>query len=211
MMTKTDTPRVWIGCLGCYNSGRLVGEWFDATDCPTDMGDWFLGMWERTPRVPDMSQFLPDHRAEGHEELRVFDHENFHGALTGECSPAEAQRIATALVEAADNGTPMEAVGAYISNVGLSHVDWDTLPEDVQDAFMGEHDSGADYAQELAEGAGLTTGTTYGHADDKPRDLASEWPFTCIDWDRAWRELELGDGMWTHPTGNGTVYVFRSL
>lgn len=30
-MTTTDTtPRVWIGCLACYNSGRLVGDWHDA-------------------------------------------------------------------------------------------------------------------------------------------------------------------------------------
>lgn len=29
----TDTaPRVWVGCLHCYNSGRLVGHWFDATE-----------------------------------------------------------------------------------------------------------------------------------------------------------------------------------
>jgi len=27
-----STPRVWIGCLHCYNAGRLVGEWFDAVD-----------------------------------------------------------------------------------------------------------------------------------------------------------------------------------
>lgn len=31
--TITDvetTPRVWIGCLACYNEGRLVGDWHDA-------------------------------------------------------------------------------------------------------------------------------------------------------------------------------------
>lgn len=30
--TLDNTPRVWIGCLHCYNSGGLVGEWFDAVD-----------------------------------------------------------------------------------------------------------------------------------------------------------------------------------
>ena len=25
-------PRVWVGCLGCYNAGRLVGRWVDAED-----------------------------------------------------------------------------------------------------------------------------------------------------------------------------------
>ena len=29
--SATDTtPRVWIGCLACYNAGSLVGDWFDA-------------------------------------------------------------------------------------------------------------------------------------------------------------------------------------
>lgn len=31
--TSTDTtPRVWVGCLACYNAGRLVGDWHDASD-----------------------------------------------------------------------------------------------------------------------------------------------------------------------------------
>ena len=25
-------PRVWIGCLACYNSGQLVGHWYPATE-----------------------------------------------------------------------------------------------------------------------------------------------------------------------------------
>ena len=23
--TQTDAPQVWIGCLACYNAGRLIG------------------------------------------------------------------------------------------------------------------------------------------------------------------------------------------
>ncbi|WP_206663665.1 antirestriction protein ArdA [Prescottella subtropica] len=30
-----DTPRVWIGCLFHYNTGTLVGEWFDAVGADT--------------------------------------------------------------------------------------------------------------------------------------------------------------------------------
>jgi hypothetical protein len=28
--TTTTEPAVWIGCLACYNAGRLVGAWFPA-------------------------------------------------------------------------------------------------------------------------------------------------------------------------------------
>ena len=27
-----DEPRVWIGCLACYNEGRLRGDWFSAAE-----------------------------------------------------------------------------------------------------------------------------------------------------------------------------------
>src|SRR5215472_6844189 len=32
MMTTTETPQVWIGCLAAYNEGHLHGKWVDATD-----------------------------------------------------------------------------------------------------------------------------------------------------------------------------------
>ncbi len=28
----TLNPRVWVGCLGCYNAGVLVGAWVDAAE-----------------------------------------------------------------------------------------------------------------------------------------------------------------------------------
>ena len=28
-MPENNKPSVWIGCLGCYNEGRLVGEWYE--------------------------------------------------------------------------------------------------------------------------------------------------------------------------------------
>jgi len=30
--TATDAPRVRVGCLHCYNSGRLIGRWYPCTD-----------------------------------------------------------------------------------------------------------------------------------------------------------------------------------
>ena len=35
MTTQTRTftpPRVWVGCLVCYNADRLLGCWIDAAD-----------------------------------------------------------------------------------------------------------------------------------------------------------------------------------
>ena len=59
---------VWIGCLSCYNSGRLVGEWCEAEDAGYV--------------TPDDLRGTPTH----HEKLWCFDHEGFP-AGTSEISP----------------------------------------------------------------------------------------------------------------------------
>ena len=37
-------PRVWVGCLACYNEGRLVGEWVDIAASNLDIAD-FRARW----------------------------------------------------------------------------------------------------------------------------------------------------------------------
>lgn len=88
-----------------------------------------------------------------------------------------------------------------ISRLELDGID----PENVEDTYQGraegysEEKAGADYAQQLAEELGL------------PYKLdGSSWPLSCIDWDAAWRELELGDGYRLHDIG-GEYLVFRNV
>lgn len=65
--TATNTPRIWLGCLNCYNNGRLVGEWYDAIDLYND---------------EDLGTAANVHEQGGHpageycEEIWGFDHEN---------------------------------------------------------------------------------------------------------------------------------------
>lgn len=70
---STVRPSVWIGCLACYNTGSLVGNWYPAEEAgditPEDIHDYDC--------------------ATGHEELWVFDHEGFPEG-TGEMSPMNA-------------------------------------------------------------------------------------------------------------------------
>lgn len=185
-MVGTEAPRVWVGCLACYNGAVLVGEWWDATSAPLDMEEFNAD----GPALP------PEHLAEEHEELWVFDHENFHGLLTGECSPSEARELAEVL-ESVDNPA---AFAAYVADQGRDYAaqDWDAFKSQFEDAFCGEYESGADYAQELAEQLGLD--------DDSAR-----WPMTCVDWDRAWDELVLGGDNWAADAPGGRVFVFRPV
>ena len=96
---------------------------------------------------------------------------------------------------AADNRMPVEAVAAYVENIGVD--DPDTLGEAISDAYAGEHDSLADYAYEVAENIGAIPD-------------ASEWPLMHIDWKAAGRDLELGGDVWMEDAPNGGVYVFHN-
>lgn len=89
--TATDeTPKAWIACLHCYNSGHLVGDWFDA-----------VGADEVT--LADV------HKGSGRgwaacEELWVMDNELI--PASGEMSPQEAAEWGRVLAEVDDHLRP---------------------------------------------------------------------------------------------------------
>lgn len=132
MTTVTDNAmRVWVGCLACYNDGRLTGDWVDATEA----GD-----------------YVPCDRA-GHEEWWVFDTDGLPGV--GECSPDEAQRYAetvAACVEA--TGAPTGAVFAYLDNLHGGVADTSAL-DSFEDAYVGEYECDLQFAQHLADDLGM--------------------------------------------------------
>lgn len=172
--TTTEEPRAWVGCLACYNDGRLVGEWVDGSEA----GDC----------VPC--------RRFGHEEWWVFDHEGYAGTLTGECSPVEAQRVAETL-EALPDYVDRGAFAAWVSECGgdLDGVDG------FEESYRGAWDDLGAFALELFEDTSPSS---------EVRGLVDSWPFTCLDWDRAGRELVMGGDVHTVDNPDGGIWVFWS-
>jgi len=90
------------------------------------------------------------------------------------------------------------ALVPIISELCSSGIDPDTY----EDCYQGEAEgysseqAGADYAQQLAEELGMTDGT-------------QTWPLGCIDWQAAWRELEIGDAYWLQRINGSQWAVFR--
>lgn len=128
-----DTPRVWVGCLACYNAGNLIGEWVDGTEAAD---------------APETSEVFAGCRAKLHEEFWCMDHENYGGLLDGECSPMEAQEIAEK-IEALESWQPVEAVAAYLSNNGGTIVDLDM--GDFEESYQGEWRSEEEYAESFVD------------------------------------------------------------
>lgn len=64
-------------------------------------------------------------------------------------------------------------------------------PHNIDEAYQGEYKDDEDFAQEIAEGIGAI-------------DKNAAWPYTCIDWEYAAREL-----MYDYSEHNG--HYFRDL
>ncbi|PIN52684.1 antirestriction protein [Trueperella pyogenes] len=124
-----------MGCLACYNAGRLVGDWFDA-----EAAD------EVTP------EDLHDHPT-SHEELWVFDLEGFpRGA--GEMSPSAAALWGELCEEVGE--MRWDALLAWVET-GCYVADSDDLPcvSDFEERFCGCWNSESDYSAHLADELGI--------------------------------------------------------
>ncbi|WP_028192299.1 antirestriction protein ArdA [Salinispora pacifica] len=202
MLTAKRTElQVWVGCLDCYNHGRLVGQWYDASEVGAldieqvhrDGGAGLTGLpspdaYRWSPEGGD-----PEELNEGHEGLWVFDHDGFCGLLRGECSPSEAQQVAEVIGQL-EMHEDVSALATYVQHEGVD-LDDSGLIERFREAYCGEWESEVEYAQDLADDLGVL-------------DADATWPCNYIDWDRAARDLFIDD-YWSVWVG-GKVQVFHN-
>jgi antirestriction protein len=111
------SPRAWVGCLACYTTGRLRGDWCDAGEA----GEW------RCPKPT-------------HEEFHCFDHEGLRGLLYGECSPMEFDELCGFLDRVEHDGLPVEVVAGWLDNIGTSWREFDR--EKFNAAWLGAWEDG---------------------------------------------------------------------
>lgn len=84
-----------------------------------------------------------------------------------------------------------ELIKSYGEEVIEAALECDIQPGDIEEAYSGEYGSDEDFAQEMADQLGYLN-----------KDMS--WPYTCIDWERAARDL-----MMDYCEHNG--HYFRSL
>lgn len=144
-MTATDTtPRVWVGCLACYNAGRLVGHWCDATG------------------ADEITTADVHGHASSHEELWCFDIENI--PVRREMSPSEAAEWGRVFDEVDEH--QREALYAWVASGDYVAEGTGDLPStsDFEERYCGEWESFDDYARQLADDIGLL--------NDVPEEIA---------------------------------------
>lgn len=155
--TEVDAPSAWVGCLHCYNSGRLVGRWFDLTD-PEEV-EIINGDNEdlANPEEPTLLQAVhaPHNPTPECEELWVMDHENL--PIKGECDPMTLAKIAEDYDEVetmtGNHDNEWAAYCAYVLGEfggDISQMSVDTFT----DRYRGEWGSFQDYAESFADDCG---------------------------------------------------------
>lgn len=135
--TTVITPRVWVGCLACYNAGNLRGEWVDAIEADDVTPEDLHG------------------RATSHDELWCLDTEGM--PVAGEMSPADATEWARVLDEVED--CDREALEAWAADQGAeTPAEWEELRDRFEDHYRGEWDSVVAYCEDFADSTGMLDG-----------------------------------------------------
>jgi antirestriction protein len=139
----------------------------------------------------EVNAMLAESRETVAEEWAIHDYDEFAGVRLGEWEDlARVCELAAVLVAYGP------AFAAWYS--GADADSGVALGKQFEESYVGEFDSLGDYAEELATDIGDVTGS----------QLAM-WPFTCIDWERAGRELEMGGDVWTADASADRVWIFR--
>lgn len=139
--TEHDTPTAWVGCLACYNSGRLKGRWITADDWKESgehLPDVDGKYWTRST-YSNGSPFVACAKCGG-DEFAVMDSENTPSVV------GESLLIWSEWVEVW-GGLSDDEVEAF-----LLFLDWqtgddlDSLLDQHRENYYGAHDSFRDFA-----------------------------------------------------------------
>ena len=176
-MQKTQTTldtAVYIGTYSKYTNGSLFGQWFYLSD--------YLDAEELH------SAILSLHSTEEDPELMIQDSEGIFSNMISECFEIDTFVKIYEIVDEANNQyIDLEVIEAYCDIMSVDIIEVNI--SDVQASFVGYYDNDEDFAYSFADDMGYL-------------DKNQSWPYDCIDWSHAAREL-----MYDYRKING--YYFR--
>ena len=171
--TEATEARIYVGTHAKYNAGSIAGGWLNLAD------------------YADREDFLTAARAlhadEADPELMFQDFEGFPRAWYAESSAPPA--ILWEWLELSED--ERLAFGAYAKHMG-----GEVTIEDFRDAWQGQWDSGADFAEHIAEESG-----------EIPKDLPA---WIVIDWEASWN-CNLRFDYFEEDDADGNNHIFRNI
>ena len=172
---EINEPSIYVACLAAYNSGHLHGSWIVPSQDEEELQE-------------QINKILKSSPVAYAEEWAIHDYNNFpnlgeYPSIKNICAIAEAMETFEPTV-----------VHGYLENFGYSHVDYDTLIGDIDDAFIGTYDSFRDFADDTAEDTLLM---------DCPEHIRN-----YFDYDAYARDLEMD--YFTSEASGYQVHIFRN-
>jgi len=174
-------PRIYVASLADYNEGRLYGAWIDAAQEADELEQSVKEMLARSP-------------SPGAEEWAIHDYEGF-----GELRLDESESLATVAKVARGIAEHGPAFAAWAAHVGT---DSEAL-EEFEDAYMGEWDNAAAFAEEMFDDLWQMEEIMRG----VPELLAA---YIRIDYEAFVRDMVSNGELATSEKPDGGIYVFRS-
>jgi len=165
-----DRPAIYVACLASYNAGTLHGRWVWADDAD-EIGAAVRAILATSPEPGAEEWAIHDYA--GFEGLRVEEYESFEAVAAKAAFISERGELGAKLVEHFA-GNLENAQSAF-------------------DSYAGEHESLADYAENLT----VETGA------DIPANLRN-----YIDWASMGRDMEINGDIFTIENGHKSVHVF---
>lgn len=177
--------RVFLADYASYNNGTQFefGHWIDLDDYSD---------------AEELNEYIREHFAEAdkkspldspREEIMITDYEGFPSHFYSESMNFDD--LFEYFEKCEECHYDDEVIAAFADLGNYSLYDIDDFFEALEESYSGEFDSDEDFAENMAEELGLM--------QDSP-----QWPYTCIDWKRAAREL-----MYDHYSIN--KHYFRSI
>jgi len=167
-----DGPQIYVAALGAYNAGSLHGAWIDATQDPEDIRAAIQEILRTSPET-------------GEEEWAIHDYEGFGGIRLSEFEDIDKVSQLAKLIQ--EHGSVFAAVVEHCG--GASRLD--EAVQMMEEAYQGEYDDAADWAEHFAEetAAPIETYRSY------------------IEWERVARDAELnGDILVIEVDGRANVF-----
>ena len=160
-----DDPAIYVACLASYNAGYLHGAWINLSvaDTAEEIQECINWILKTSPAISA-------------EEYAVHDSQGLCGPCNGTEWPdlEQLEELARAYNFTCQDQTE------WIAYRTICDGENELLGEDeFRCRFCGVWDRPEDYAYDLA--------IEDGHDID-----GAKWPFNCIDWERAWHELDCG-------------------
>ena len=127
-----ETPKIYVADLEAYNSGRLVGKWFDLDD--------YSDADELVEAIEEYMTSL------GKEEYAIHDIENFPREFYSEyMGKSDFEKVYEIMEKAKEFKLPLEVVAEVAREYSI----------DAVDGFQGKYDDISDFAYEMVEEIGI--------------------------------------------------------